>query len=153
MNFWALDTIHNTAYYTSHCINQTWMQAARSTSVHSSNWTLRYTLDCTRLHTPCPLDCTVLVALYRTLLACLTYTLKHALRMLLSTLPSILPSMLSSTLPSILSRMLAIALEGTLQACITACLQMSTQSTSNYWPSILQSSPPSIFSHIHSGTL
>ena len=48
-------------YYTSHCIQQTWKQAARCTSLHTPKYTpghaLKDSFNCTRWHTPSLLDC------------------------------------------------------------------------------------------------
>ena len=100
-------------YYTLHCIQQTWKQAARCTSLHPP----KYTPDCTRLHTPSQLDCTpqsklsrcseahsqarsqLPIALDDTLPACLTIRSpvisQEAPNYTLSTLPSTPPSTIS----------------------------------------------------------
>ena len=43
-------------YYTSCCIQQTWNQTAKWTSLHTPKYALKYAPDCTRLYTPSLLD-------------------------------------------------------------------------------------------------
>jgi len=102
---------------------------------------VKYTLDCTRLHTPSLLDCTLPITLDGTLPACSTYALKYALK----TLSSILLSMLLNTLP--------IALDDTLPARITICSQVSSQVAPRYTLSSVPSTPPSTFSSTLPGML
>jgi len=69
-------------YYTSHCIQQTWKQAAR----FSSSQTPKYAPDCNWSPLPSLLKWQLPIALNGTLLVCLTYAQNTALK----TLPSML---------------------------------------------------------------
>jgi len=76
--------------YTSYCIQQTWKQGARCTTLHAPKYALKYALQytpgCTRLHTPSLLDFTLPIVHDSTLPPCVTYALQFALRTLRSTL-------------------------------------------------------------------
>ena len=91
-----------------------------STSLHAPKYILKYTSDCTQLHTPILLDCTLSIALYNTHPARLTQTLKYALL----TLPN--------TLPGVLSRILPMALDGTLPAWLIVHSQVSSHGALKY---------------------
>jgi hypothetical protein len=105
-------------YYTSCCIQQTWSQNAKCTSLHASKYALKYTPDCTWLYTP----------------SLLNLHSQDASKYTLSMLPSTPPSTFSSSLPGILSRMLPVALDGTLPACLTVCFHVSSQDALKHTP-------------------
>jgi len=73
-----------TWYYASCCIQQTWNQTAKCTSLHAPKYALKYTPDCTRLYTPSLLD----------------LRSQDAPKYTPSTLPSTLPGMLRSEVHS-----------------------------------------------------
>jgi len=94
MRLCALDTIHHAVF----------SKTAKGTWLHAPKYALKYTPDCSRLHTPCLLD----------------------LRSQLSYQDTTLPGMLSRTLP--------IALNGTLPACLTIRSQVSSQNALKHTP-------------------
>jgi len=103
------------AWYYTCCIQQTWNQAAKSTSLHAPKYALKYTPDCTRLQTPSLLDLGSQVHL---LVCTQVRSQLHSM---------VTPSLLDYTLPSKLSRRSQVHLRVYSQVHSRACSQVCSQ--------------------------
>jgi len=100
LDYYDTRAIMCTWYYTSCCIQQTWNQTAKCTSLHAPKCALKYTLDCTRLYTPSLLGLCSQVSSQDAL----NHTPEHALKYTPNCTRWHTPSLLDYTLQSQLSR-------------------------------------------------
>ena len=108
LDFYDTHVIMCAWYYTSCCIQQTWNQTAKCTSLYALKYVLKYTTDCTRFYTPSLLDLRFQVssedAPKYTYGHVLKYTPEHALKDAPNCTQWHTPRLLDYTIPSRLSR-------------------------------------------------
>jgi hypothetical protein len=131
MRLCALDTIHHAVY------NK--LETKPPNALHSTLRSMLRSTDCTRLHTPSLLDCTLPSKFSRHsqvhlrvrsqvhLRVALKYTLEHALQYAPNCTRWHTPSLLGCTLPSKLSRRSQVHLRVRSQVHSRACSQVSSQ--------------------------
>ena len=133
------------AWYNSSCWVQPTWKTAKLTSLQVAKYNLKYTPDCTRLHTPSLVD----------------FHSQAPHKCTLNMCPSTPLCIISNTLLGMISVTLSTAFDGTHPTCLTVCSQAHSQNTpmstsislSCTLPIALHGTPPAylgLYSHVHS---